>query len=697
MLTQIRLLLMRGFLSSLLIIFSITPTLSLSAAADDCTPPDSGPGVHRPVGADASAYHYDCDSGKWVSAHYTYDPATDEVTPNETPTYTYNPRTGKYDTNTWVYSAAKGDYILVSSSVNTPPAGADVVGGPTIDSIAGTGTDSNDTVAGSGPTDNSISNTGDNSNNTVDNNSGSNTDINNSTGVSVSNLLNSTAQSGNASVLQNTNAGSATSGNVQNAATLVNLLQSSSSLGNGEVATFTYNIDGDVNGDLLFDPSTIGTVQPASGQTGANTNLTVNNSADASINNDVTLNAQSGDANVSENTNAGDATSGNAKNIVNIINLINTAISSGKSFIGTININGNLNGDILLPPDFIDQLIAANVPQVNIILDTGAGSNNTVNDNSTSTTNVTNNNDLGITNNVDADARSGDANVSQNTIAGGATSGNASNSITAFNLTGSQFIGTNALLVFVNVTGSWVGLIVNAPSGATAAGLGGGGSISQTGAGSNNTINDPSSSNTDINNDTKQQITNDLHLTAASGDANVTKNTKAGNARTGDANNTINLMNFQNSSLALSNWFGILFINVYGTWHGSFGINTSAGDPVAMAEASGGSNGPAIRAFGFVPAGGADDSSSQTTYAITPYVGGGSEEMHTPATSITPINLGSTDNKPGGSNTAQGGQINWPLVIGSSVLFSGYLLADRFGESLRRPTLRVAMKFRSFL
>lgn len=707
MLKSFRLIVIRGLLSGVLIIFSVAPlSATLASADDECTPPESSqPGVRRPVGADAALYHYDCDSGLWVSSRYTYNPATGRTAPNETPVYTYNSATGKYDTQTWIYSAPKGDYVLVNSAVDNPPAGAQVVGGPSAaassDASAsggGTGAAADSGGSGSGGT-NNISNTGTDSNNTIDSTGNGNLTLNNDSHLDVANLLNATAASGNATVIGNTIAGDATSGDADNVHNIVNLLQSTSdNLGSGNVVTFVYDIDGDVNGDLLFDPNALGAVQPASTQPDGNSNLTINNSVDAAINNDINIHSQTGDATVSENTEAGDATSGSARAIANVVNMINSAISSGQSFIGTININGNLNGDILLPPDFVDQLIAANVPQVNIIMDTGAGSNNTINDNHNADTNISNTNDLGINNNVDASAQSGNASVSQNTSAGGATTGNATNSITAFNLTGSNFIGSNAILVFVNVTGKWVGLIVNAPQGATAAAIGGGGnSISTTGAGSNNTINDGGSSSTDINNNTKQRITNNIHISALSGDASVSRNTKAGDAKSGDANTAVNLMNLQNSSLALSNWFGILFINVFGTWNGSFGVNTSAGDPVAMAEASGGANGPAIRAFGFVPSN-SGGSGGSTSYNLAPYAGDQYADMHTASNSVVPTGIGSQD-KGGGSdgNAISQGQVNWPLILGSSTLFGFYLLGDKYGANLRRTNLKLAMRFRSFL
>jgi len=261
-----------------------------------------------------------------------------------------------------------------------------------------------------------------------------------------------------------------------------------------------------------------------------------------------------------------------------------------------ININGNLNGDILVPPNFIDQLIASNVPTVSISM-TGPSSNNSI-DNGQSGNNVTvnNTNNQGINNTVNATAATGAASVTNNTAAGSATTGSAMTNITAFNLTGSSVIGNNALLVFVNVLGKWVGMIVNAPEGATAAELGGGITLASAG---NNTTN--------VTNTTNQQINNTINAHATSGNATVDSNTRAGNATTGDAKTAVNLLNVENSNLSLANWFGILFINVFGSWNGSFGMNTSAGDPplvtppTVAAPSATGSVPASVRVFSFVP------------------------------------------------------------------------------------------------
>ncbi|HET9098325.1 MAG TPA: hypothetical protein VFN51_01790, partial [Candidatus Saccharimonadales bacterium] len=161
-----------------------------------------------------------------------------------------------------------------------------------------------------------------------------------------------------------------------------------------------------------------------------------------------------------------------------------------------------------------------------------------------------------------------------NTTAGSATSGSAKTSVTAFNLTGSNIIGSNDILVFVNVTGTWVGLIMNAPPGTSAAEFGGG--ITTTGPNSTNASNTTVNNNSTINNVNHDQINNSISTTARSGNATVSDNNNAGNALSGNADNAINLANIENSSINLTGWFGILFINVFGSWHGNFGISPAA-------------------------------------------------------------------------------------------------------------------------
>jgi hypothetical protein len=575
--TTIRIIIRKGFITLAIALMAVMPlgTLSNVSAEEACTAPaDStfGSGVRHPVGSDAVAFTYQCDNdngyqGKWLSERFIYDPVTDTEEPIDPVTYTYNDTTNKYDYSYWNYSASRNVYKLVDAATTTPPAAGakvKVIGAPKPKPTVSTPANGSSTAQQSAA---SVAATGSGTTNNSNATSNSSGTVTNNSGVNVTNTIGATTTSGNATVLKNTNAGSATSGDAVTQADVTNMLQSSSNaLGDGsQVATFTYTIDGDVTGDLFFDPSMINGVQgDTTTNKSMNNNLVINNTSDASITNNLTLASESGNATVDSNTNAGNATSGNAKTVANITNLIRSSIVSGKSFVGTVNITGNLNGDILLPADFVDTLIAANTPTVAVSgPNSSTTSNNTVNNN----TKVTNNNTQGVSNTITSTATSGNATVDKNTNAGSAKSGKAETNVTAFNLTGSKVIAKNSILVYVNVTGKWTGLIVNAPAGATAAQLGG-----------KVTENTSVTNNATVNNNVNQKITNNVGVTAKSGDASVTRNTTAGDATAGNAETAVNISNIEDSTFELSDWFGILYINVFGTWNGSFGMNTSAGD-----------------------------------------------------------------------------------------------------------------------
>jgi len=539
-------------------------------------------GPSQPTGAASTTYTYNDATHMWENDQYVWNPATNQTTPKQTPTYSYNPQTGMWDTTEWVYDAPSGTYKPNIISKAVPPQGAE------LDTSKGSpeSSDSDPKQAASAKT------------------SGASSPLLSLLGLApsgvdssgaksegifdlfynafISNNIDSSAITGDALVAMNTLAGNALSGDASSIATVFNLLQSVWNMGvtGNAFNIFTQNLFGDILGDLWLQPP-----DPARSSAIPNGgDIDVNISSDAAIHNKITLEATSGDAGVKNNTEAGNATTGTATVIANIINAINSSIISGNSFLGMLNIYGNLDGDILLPQELISTLLASNA----------VGTLDTSNINNASVLGEFNNT-ASTTNNVNASASSGTANVTNNTEAGNASTGNANTNVTLLNLTGRQVIGKNALLVFINVLGTWVGVIVDAPAGSTSAALGGG--IQE-----NSTL--------DINASTNQAIVNDINVAANTGDATVANNTKAGDATSGDAYAAVNLLNLNNSQFALSDWFGILFINVFGTWNGSFGVNTAAGTlpPLASNPTQSSTSLPhitasAVRAFKFSPQG----------------------------------------------------------------------------------------------
>lgn len=485
---------------------------------------------------------------------------TTEPTSAPKESYTFNPETGRWDSNNWVYDPATSTY-------QKPPAPAPpIITTPETPVVAGAGTQDS---TSSSPAPSSTTST-------VEQPAISNSTTQQSN-VQVENGLTSQAQTGSAGVISNTTGGNATSGDAAATTTIINAVQSTVQGDTTGVAHFTADINGNVVGDITLSPSLDGAL------TGTNTTPTVTTvqaEQTTGLTNNISLGATSGNADVLNNTTGGNATTGTANTVANIVNLINSIIAANKSFVGTINIYGNLDGDILVSPTFIPQLLASNAPATTSPPATASvlGVNDT----------------QSIINNVTLNAASGDANVLGNTTAGSATTGTAATNLTILNYSGHQVVASNSLLIFVNVLGRWVGIIVDAPVGATAAVLGSG-------------VTSNTASDQTVNANTTAGITNNIDLTSLSGDATVQGNTRAGNATSGNATASANIANISTSSFSISDWFGILFINVFGTWYGSFGVDTANG---TVTPISGGSippvdNQPTVTAsvpqFGFVP------------------------------------------------------------------------------------------------
>lgn len=528
----------------------------LAAPIAPQTVPTAPTGPQQPNGAASSTYTYNEATGLWENDYYAWDPVTKQTSPKTPQSYSYNPATNMWDTTEWYYSPEAGKYLANSYATAQQPASL------------------------MAPV-NSITNTGPNSNNTIDNNGNSTATFDLFFDASVSNKIGQISQSGNASVFGNTFGGDATSGDAMGLVNLLNMLQSSwGSLGSDDIALFMANIDGNVTGDLMVNPNAIM-------GSSANTDIDVNVSSDAAILNDIDVDVATGNSTVGGNTAGGDATTGNAQAVVNLMNLINSAIRSSKSFVGVLNINGSLNGDILLPPGMLQAIIAA----------TGPDSNNQIDQSANRSLDVTLNDNKTINNDITTDVSSGAANVSNNTNGGSASSGKAESNVVLLNLTGQKVVAKNAMLVFVNVMGSWVGLIFDAPAGTNA--------IAATGPNSNNTITQDHNLNVTLNETDNSLIDNNVNVSASSGDASVTGNTNGGNALSGDASIGINVLNMIDSDFEVTDWFGVLFINVFGSWVGSFGVNTAAGNAPASnfaQQASGATQpSPAAAPFAFMP------------------------------------------------------------------------------------------------
>ncbi len=606
-----------------------TPAGSTTTAPTDTTPTTSTPGPTTPTGADSSQYTYNPDTGLWESANYTWDPVTKQTAPKNDPGYYYDPATKTWSTTEYVYHPESGKYEPASVPVAAPVSTLSGLGGAT--DLSANPLLALAALLGGDP---AISGTGPNSTNSIVESNNNNGFFDLFSKAAIQNNLNSTAVTGDASVSGNTTGGSATSGPAQVMANLFNLINSAYSWASGGLSTFVANLMGSQNGNVLLQPSTatggggcLGCLPTSSGTVASNTGtgpnstntidannnngLTVNSQQSGTINNNVNALAQSGNAGVTGNTTGGNATSGNATVDVNIMNLINSAIGAGQSFFGVVNIFGSLTGDILFPQGFLDSIAStggtcsicstSSGPTTASNSNTGPGSLNTIGANSTNNTNISSADTSAINNNLNTAAQSGSANVSGNTTGGSATTGSATTNSNVFNFAG-DLSSDNAVLVLVNVLGTWVGAILNMPStgGSQAALLTGGPSTlsnSNTGPSSTNTIDANNTNNTNISSANTNTINNNINAGAISGNADVSHNTTGGNATSGDASVATNVANFVGSTINVKHWFGVLVVNVFGDWFGNVGSATPKSAALQTTNADGsGSNQSATQA-----------------------------------------------------------------------------------------------------
>ncbi len=549
------------------------------------------------------AWVFDTTTGAWVAADqssFSCDSATGYWL---SPEYYYNTRTGWYEIVSPTAVAASSDpqeWVTAPNVIHTE-LGDLTVGSPDYQTAEAMGL--------LGPGGIVISGTGAGSTNDASvSNSGQNwVDLTNL--VNVINTLQSAATSGNVTANSDTNVGSSVTGAASVLANLLNLLASAWSWSNGDLNFFSQTLcdvgqtcNGDVNlnptqtvngdgGSLggSADVTNTGAGSSNSATDGTNSNLNVNAQTDGNIVNNVNLNATSGDASADSDTNAGNVASGDATAEVNIINLINSFINSGSSFFGVLNIFGTLNGDILFPNGFLNGAVASGSDTPGAAVSgTGADSSNTAGVSNSGNTTINNAVDNSADNNISTTADTGDASANMDTGVGSVTTGAATTTQGLFNLANQSIFGDNAVLVIVNVAGHWIGKIMDLPSsdGATTSGLltdnatatTNSAGVSNTGADSNNAAAVDNNANATVNQSSVGTITNNVNVSAQSGNASADKDTNAGDVSTGNASAMSSVANIFNSVLNVQHWFGVLVINVFGSWTGDVGDNTAAGN-----------------------------------------------------------------------------------------------------------------------
>lgn len=326
-------------------------------------------------------------------------------------------------------------------------------------------------------------------------------------------------------------------------------------------------------------------------------------SNDADINNVIVLEANSGNNTSSGNTGGNTTlTTGDANVSANVTNFVNNNIAGGV-VINTVNIYGDLVGDIILPEQ---SLCGGTCDSSTSATNSGNGSDSTNTATvSTSQDAVTfQSNDAEIANAVILDAQTGNNSAEKNT--GGDSSiqsGDSNLDVNVVNVA-NQNVSGDWWIVLVNQAGSWIGMIMGAPEGSSMAGSEGtqfvvnpDGSITVlnegNGSGSTNTASSTASNSETTVQSNTASVQNTLALSANTG-GNAANNNTGGDTKvvTGDANIIANVVNFVNNNISGSGRVVITVVNVFGSWIGNFvGPNQQVASASPEPEAIGGPEG----------------------------------------------------------------------------------------------------------
>jgi hypothetical protein len=348
-------------------------------------------------------------------------------------------------------------------------------------------------------------------------------------------------QSGDATISNSDDVGNSVTGSASGDAELLNQANNITSLG-GSVALL--DATPSTSQDYIVSPL-------HSNQSSALANLPQGDIViqnDATIMNDVTVDSTTGSISAISNDTVGNLSTGDALSSVAILNLANNIVTTGDIFVGTITLDDSYQNDVILSEALLDRLI------------NGSGKTTEVFNGNVSVESL-----QVITNDIYTAAQSGTVDATKNDTVGDIQTGSASTDIDIANTTGSYAIFGNALLVIVTTTGDWNGNMLHSPGSYIAL-------ITVDATGKPVLLLPESDVSTEVNTivvSNKSTVTNTVSATATSGNVVAYKNDDIGTITTGDANVSVTIRNVLTNIVSISDWLGIVFINVFGDWNGN--------------------------------------------------------------------------------------------------------------------------------
>jgi hypothetical protein len=322
-----------------------------------------------------------------------------------------------------------------------------------------------------------VDSTGPNSNNVSGLNNTDTLDVKAKNQGNIVNNVDLAAASGNANATGNTSAGNVASGQASAEVNIINMINSL--INSGSSFFGILNIMGNLNGDVLFPNGFLNGLVPtaaAPAGTSAQVNGTgpdsnnqaeatsagkanITNSAFNGVSNKIQTTAASGAASADSNSQTGPLSSGAAKTTQGLFNLANSSVLGDNAVLVIVNVLGHWIGTIMNLPGGGSTESALLTGNATVgAKGTGPDSNNQAAVTGDSASNIDQSSVGTITNNVNVNAKSGDASARRNTSVGSVSTGNSSAASSVANIFNSVLNLKHWFGVLViNVFGDWTG------------------------------------------------------------------------------------------------------------------------------------------------------------------------------------------------------------------------------------------------
>ncbi len=309
--------------------------------------------------------------------------------------------------------------------------------------------------------------------------------------------------------------------------------------------------------------------------------VSINNLNTGEIANDVVIAANTGGNAIASTSGAAIIETGDINITNDVLNIANLNITGNGWFFAVVNIFGELNGDIILPPYNQATGTKATTSLVEKLATKGTETAEVI---------ITNTNNAAVVNSSDVQANTGSNDIGTSSDAV-ITTGNATVRSQTFNLINYNVYGDTWKFARVNIFGDWHGFINGLPPGYNYVQDDGGITVYS------DILDDPALNaqfaKLLVNNQNNATTTNSITIDASTGDNSILHAGGGATIDTGNINIMNSLLNFINSNFTGDNW-QFSMINVFGKWQGNlaFGqpdlwITESIKSPTPAVEGNG--------------------------------------------------------------------------------------------------------------